>query len=342
MKKENMFIRQSGEYFETFLPDIHRASENTISAYANAFVLLFQFFHEKLNLPHHLVTYKHFTPANIDQYLLWLKNVRNYSDATIRQRVSAVTAFLKYASRREMSALNAYSAVSGAELPSVTRTAFPYFTLEEMGILLHLPDPKVYLGKRDLVVLSFLYDSAARADELCRIKVGDVRFGCPTKVRLHGKGDKTREIPVSDEVSNLLKFHIKDNCLDRRDCIECYLFSSQSNKQMTTSCVRSVVEKYVKQAKRQHSQLFQELHYSPHSYRHSKAVHMAEAGVDLIYIRNFLGHEFISSTEIYARIGQEAVSKALTNRKIPQLATDKIPEPHKPELTLPKFITNAR
>lgn len=339
--KNNMFIRQSGEYFETFLPNIRRASENTISAYANAFAALFQFFHEKLNLPHHMVTYKHFTPANIDQYLLWLKNARNYSNSTIRQHVSAITAFLKYASRREMGALSAYSTVSGLELPTSKRTEFPYFSLEEMKILLRLPNPNAYLGKRDLVLLSFLYDSAARADELCNIKVGDVKFGSPTKARLHGKGGKTREIPVSDEVAELLKFHIKDNSLDNRDCREHYLFSSQTNKQMTTSCVRSIVEKYTKQAKSQHQKLFQEPRYSPHSYRHSKAVHMAEAGIDLIYIRNFLGHAFISSTEIYARVGQEAVTKALANRKIPRIA-DNPPETVEQKFTLPKFIEEAR
>jgi site-specific recombinase XerD len=240
-----------------------------------------------------------------------------------------------------MNALNAYSAMSGAELPTIRRTEFPYFSLDEMRILLRLPDPNVYLGKRDLVLLSFLYDSAARADELCNVKAGDVRFTVPTKVRLRGKGGKTREIPMSDEVAELLKFHIKVNDLDGRNCREHHLFSSQTNEQMTTSCVRSIVEKYVKLAKAQNQKLFQEPRYSPHSFRHSKAVHMAEAGVDLIYIRNFLGHAFISSTEIYARVGQEAVVKALANRKIPRIA-DKPPEIDKPKFTLPKFIENAR
>lgn len=338
--KNNLFIRQLGEYFETFLPEIHRASKNTIVSYADAFALFFQFLHEKMNLPHYLMTYRHFTPALVDQYLLWLKNVRKYSDSSIRQRVSAIVAFLKYASRREMSALKAYSSVSEADLPTVHRTEFPYFTHEEMKILLNLPNPKVYLGKRDLVVLAFLYDTAARADELCNTRVGDVRFGKPTKVRLLGKGGKTREIPVSDEVASLLRFHIKENDLGTSACKESPLFSSQTNKKMTTACVRSIVEKYVKNAKSQNSTLFQETHYSPHSFRHSKAVHMVEAGIDLIYIRNFLGHVFVSSTEIYARVGQEAVTKALMNRKIPRLA-ENMPATTQ-EFSLPKFIIDAR
>ena len=79
----------------------------------------------------------------------------------------------------------------------------------------------------------------------------------------------------------------------------------------------------------------------PRYFRHSKAVHMAESGIDLIYIRNFLGHEFISSTEIYARVSQEAVAKALSNRKIPRLA-DASPKAAVSGFTLPKFIEAAR
>lgn len=99
---------------------------------------------------------------------------------------------------------------------------------------------------------------------------------------------------------------------------EKYLFLSQASEKMTTACVRSIVKKYVALAQKKHPDLFGESGYSPHSFRHSKAVHLVEAGVDLIYIRNFLGHEHIGTTEIYACVGQEAVTRALTNRRIPR------------------------
>ena len=325
--KKNPFASQLGEYFDTFLPEIQHSSENTISAYADAFAVFFQFLSEKHSLPHYRVTYKQLSIALFDDFIIWMKNDRGYGNSSVRQRMSAITAFLKYASKREMTALTAYSSVKSTDIPKVVRTEFPYFTKDEMTVLMTLPDPKKYLGSRDLVLLSFLYDTGARAQELCDVCVGDVRFDSPVKVKFRGKngegskGGKTREIPISDEVADLLRYHIKTQNLSGRDKREHPLFSSQSNIAMTVSCVRSIVDKYVKLAKIANPELFNEESYSPHSFRHSKAVHMVESGVNLIYIRNFLGHATVESTEIYARVGQEAVTKALTNRRIPRLAS---------------------
>ena len=345
--KNNPLQKQLGEYFDTFLPEIQQTSENTISAYADAFYIFFQFLSEERNLSHDRVTYKQLTVALFDDFLIWMVNNRGYSNSSVRQRMSAITAFLKYASKREMSALTAFSSAKSTDRPKVVRGEFPYFTKEEMTILLALPDPKKHLGSRDLVLLSFLYDTAARAQELCDICVGDVRFGSPTKIKIRGKdgkgskGGKTREIPISDEVTNLLKYHIKTQNLSGRDNASHPLFSSQSNAAMTTSCVRSIVEKYVKLAKLKYPEMFLEKGYSPHSFRHSKAVHMAEAGVNILYIRNFLGHETIESTEIYARVGQEAVMKALTNRQIPRLAGNP-PKTNEEKKIVPECITRTR
>ena len=335
--KKNLFIRQLGEYFETFLPDVSGLSEKTIKSYEDSFDIFFQFMLEELNTEHHHVTYKQLNPVTFDRYLIWLKNKRNYSDASVRQRMSAINSFLKYASRREMSALNAYSASTGTTLPTVHRTEFPYFTIEETKIILGLPKHDVYLGSRDLVVLSFLYETAARAQELCKVRVCDVRFGSPTKVRLHGKWDKVREIPISDDVAALLRYHLKNNGINNRESKSLPLFTSQTNEEMTTACVRSIVAKYVNKAKSDNPSLFREKNYSPHCFRHSKAVHMAESGIDIIYIRNFLGHENISTTEIYARIGQAVVTKALTERKIPVLSAP-VPQADKPKRSRPRFF----
>ena len=345
--KKNLFTSQLGEYFDTFLPEIQKSSENTISAYADTFAVFFQFLSEKCSLPHYRIAYKHLSIALFDEFIIWMKNEREYSDSSILQRMSAIIAFLKYASKREMTALTAYSSAKSTDLPKTVRTEFPYFTKEEMTILMSLPDPKKYLGNRDLVLLSFLYDTATRAQELCDICVGDVRFGSPVKVKIRGKdgkgskGGKTREIPISDEVADLLRYHIKNQNLSGRDNREHPLFSSQTNVSMTVSCVRSIVDKYVKLAKAEHPEMFNEGSYSPHSFRHSKAVHMVEAGVNLVYIRNFLGHATIDSTEIYARVGQEAVTKALTNRKIPRLA-NKPPKIDNLENSVPDCIAKVR
>jgi len=338
--RSNVFLLQLGEYFDTFLPDIRRASKNTISAYADSFAVFFQFLYEAKGLQHSVATYKHFTPALFDEFLLWMKNERKYSASSIRQRMTAITTFLKYASRREMMAVSAYTSAASSEHPDVERTEFPYFTLEETRVLLALPNPAKYLGDRDLVLLSLLYEAGARAQEICDLRVCDIRFGKPTKVKLHGKGSKTREVPISDDVANLLRYHLKRQELNGNESRELPLFSSQTNAKMTTACIRSIVKKYVGIAKSENPVLFPEKNYSPHSFRHSKAVHMVEAGVNLIYIRNFLGHVSITSTEIYARVGQAAVTKALTERKIPRL-NGSIPQENN-QCALPDFINMSR
>ena len=280
------------------------------------------------------------TPALFDEFLLWMMNTRKYSPTSIRQRMTAITSFLKYASRREMAAVSAYTSAVSAERPSISRTQFPYFMLEEMRILLTLPNPDKYLGDRDLVLLSLLYEAGARAQEVCNLCAGDIRFGKPTKIKLHGKGNKSREVPISDDVADLLRYHLKRHSINGTENRELPLFSSQTNTKMTTACIRSIVKKYVDIAKSTYPSLFPEKNYSPHSFRHSKAVHMVEAGVNLIYIRNFLGHVSITSTEIYARVGQAAVTKALTERKIPRLSGS-IPQ-EKNQCALPSFINMSR
>jgi len=234
--KETPFMRQLNAYFEIHLPENKHLSPDTIAAYADSFALLFQFLQEQKGLPHYRVNYKDFTPAMLDDYVLWMGRVKHYSAASKKQRLSAVTSFLKYASRREMAALGALSAAVGTETPRVPRSAFPYFTVEETHILFRLPDLNKKTGRRDMVLLSLLYESAARAQELCDLCVGSVRFGTPTKVKLVGKNSNAREVPISDDVAKLLRYHLKQNNLE--NCRQKPLFSSQTQEKMTPACIR--------------------------------------------------------------------------------------------------------
>jgi len=337
--KQTLFIRQLAAYFETHLPDVRHCSPNTISSYADAFALLFQFMQEEKGIAHNRLDYKCFTATLVEEFMLWLVRERSNSTASVKQRLSAMSSFLKYASRREMVALAAHTVVAGAEKPKVHSPPFPYFTLEEMRILLRLPNPDRKIEKRDMVLLSLFYDSAARAQELCNLTVGDVRFGTTTKVKLVGKGNKAREVPISSDVSKLLCYHLKENeIMGQRDHP---LFSSQLGGKMTTACIRNLVDKYVARAKDTHQTMFSEPKYSPHSFRHSKAVHMVESGTQLIYIRNFLGHVSVQSTEIYARIGQGTLMRMLSDRgPSAQQAADS--RPGEQSFKYPKFLDRTR
>jgi len=341
--KQTLFMRQLEAYFENYLPEVKMCSVNTISAYSDSFRLLFDFFGQQKNIPHYLIDYKHLSTDMFDDFVIWLGKERKCGEASKKHRMSAVSSFLKYASKREISALKALNSIMSIDKPSVPRSRFPYFTVEETKIILAMPNPSERLGTRDMMLLSLLYDSGARAQELCDIKVCDVRFTSPAKVSLRGKGNKAREVPVSDEVSQLLKFYLKSAGLNNSECRNRPLFSSQTHEIMTTSCIRGIVKKYVGMAKESHPNLFGSAKYSPHSFRHSKAVHMVEADNALIYIRDFLGHETVQSTEIYARVSQDAVTKALTERKIPALSPniDSLKNNDHPD-QFPKFFSQRK
>lgn len=340
--KQTLFLKQLAGYFDTYLPQNKKCSRNTIAAYADGFVQFFQFFQEQKGKVHYLIDYTDLTPQLFDSFVLWMQNERNYSAASQKQRMSALTSFLKYASRREMSALNALNGASSAQTPKIPNAHFPYFSVNEIKILLRLPQCNGKAGCRDIVLLSLMYDAGARAQEVCDLCIGDITIGKTSKCKLHGKGNKTREIPISQDVAKLIKKYMKERSKNFTDNRNESFFPSQRADKMTTACIRNLVHKYVTIARIENPTLFTEEGYSPHSYRHSKAVHMLEAGVPLIYIRNFLGHETVSTTEVYARISQASVTKILAERSVANI----VPKTGKNIINknddMPDFLKNAR
>lgn len=309
--KQSVFIQQLSVYFNDYLPCVRHCSKNTISSYADGFVILFRFFYEVNGKKHYQIDYSDISTKMIDEYVLWMQNTLRYSPSTQKHRISALSAFLKYASRREMKALNSFIAISGTITPKIPRNIPPYFTIEEMRIILHLPVCSDINGIRDAAILCLMYDSGARAQELCDIVIGDLSLDNTCTVKLRGKGNKMREVPISEDTAKIVRKYLMIN---RKTIHENYsdpLFSSQRCSKMTTASVRYLVQKYITKAKQETPSLFLCHNYSPHSFRHSKAIHMLKAGVPLIYIRNFLGHESVQTTEIYLRMNQASVSEIL-------------------------------
>lgn len=313
--KQTLFIKQLSEYFDVYLPSNKKCSKNTIASYADGFVTLFQFFKDEKSKNHYSIQYSDVTAKTMDEYILWLQNHKNYSAASQKQRIASLSSFLKYASSREMDALSSYSALSQTQTPKIPRKCFSYFTSEEIKNLLSTPINTGKSGYRDVTMLALMYDSGARAQEVCDITIGDINLAKTSSIRIHGKGNKTREVPISADVSKIIKKYLAESGRNLKGNRNDYLFPSQRSNRITTACIRNLVNKYVTTAKTDNPDLFNEESYSPHSFRHSKAVHMLEAGVPLIYIRNFLGHESIQTTEIYLRIHQSSVSKILKERK---------------------------
>lgn len=201
----------------------------------------------------------------------------------------------------------------------------PYLTANELKILLEQPDLKTKDGRRDLVLLAVLYDTAARVQELVDLRIRDVRLASPSVITLHGKGNKTRLVPVMEKTRALLRQYIDESKLTTGLAeMELPLFYNQQFKMLSRWGVSYIINKYVDMAKLDpHFAI--DFPVTPHVFRHSKAMHLLQANVNLIYIRDFLGHVDVATTEVYARADSEMKRKALENAYL-DLMPDELPK----------------
>lgn len=187
-----------------------------------------------------------------------------------------------------------------------------HLTPDAMKLLLDQPDKHTPKGRRDLTLMSMLYDSGARVQELIDIRVCDVILEAPAvTILLNGKGNKTRRVPVMKNTASLLKNYLLENKLDKPWKNESPLFKNNQHNRLTREGIAYIIGKYVESARNISTIVPSKIR--PHMFRHSKAMHLLQAGVDLIYIRDFLGHTDLKTTEIYARIDTEKKREVIEN-----------------------------
>jgi len=335
-KKAATFLQMLSDFFISYLPIVRGLSENTISSYKYAFQLLFEFLMETYNITPENVTFENLTSEIVVAYFNWLESSRKCSPKTRNQRRAAILSFAKYCTKKEwMQTMHFSSAILNIPKKKVPKAnEMKYFTKEEIGALLKLPILSRAIGQRDLVLMSVLYATGARAQEICNLRINDVIFSQPTTVKLTGKGNKSRVVTVPENCACLLKkyFSLK-KFTHSADYITTYVFSSQTHEKMSISCVEEIVKRYVEKARKKHPELFEQPSYSPHSFRHSIAVHMLESGVPLPVIQAFLGHATISSTMIYTTVTPELADKYLANRDTPSA-----PKINTPKKTVTEYL----
>jgi len=179
--------------------------------------------------------------------------------------------------------------------------------------------------------MSILYDTGARVQELIDIRVCDVILENPAVIILTGKGNKTRRVPIMKNAVLLLKNYLAENKLNKPWKNEYPLFTNNQNHKLTKEGVAYIVAKYTVSARKASNLVPHKV--KVHMFRHSKAMHLLQAGVNLIYIRDFLGHVDLKTTEIYARADTETKRKAIENA-YPDLIDSNLPDWSKDEALL--------
>lgn len=246
-----------------------------------------------------------------------------------------LSAFSEYAKNRDFDAASVFrSAIIRVPVKKGKQKTRAVFIRQEIKILLGLPDESYETGLRDKVLLSFMYATGARAQEICDLKVRDLRIDVNSaSVTLTGKGTKTRQVGIPVKMAGTLQSYIKHKHIESFP--NRHIFSSQTHEQMTISCVKGIYKKYASLAKKNNPELFLADSYPPHSMRHSTACHLLEAGVDIVTIKNILGHVSVQTTQIYAEMSQNTVDQKLRewnetwfgeNKKIEIKNTANIPD----------------
>lgn len=313
-RRKNAFQELLEKYFEVFLPVSAQRSRNTIESYKYAFRLLFMYMYEEKEVPADRITFEMLDFSTLLDFFTWLNATRKNSKATEKQRLAAFSSFADYAQNRDFIAAalfkNALNKISDSTINRIPKTTRAVFTREEVKELLALPNIHSESGYRDLVILSVMYASAMRAQEVCDLTIRDIAFTDTghAMLTIHGKGSKCRVVGIVGKVSMLLKKYIEH----RRICDSPmrHVFSSQTNEHMTYSCIREIFIKYIDEAHKLHPDMFLRDNYSPHSMRHTSATHRLEAGVPLAVLKDVLGHESLLSTQVYTQLSPQAIDRA--------------------------------
>ena len=250
----------------------------------------------------------------IRRFLRDLEENHGRSIATRNQRLAAIHSLAQFVSLHSPEHVQWCGEIRTIVMKKGPRPAVGYLEKDEMDVLLAMPDMTTSQGRRDHAVLLFLYNTGARADEIAHVQAGDLDLGHTpgrdaSSVLIHGKGNKERRCPLWTKTVNELQPLIQ-GCPQSRN-----VFRNRRGQPLTRFGVYALVERYAERAASKRPSVGKK-RVSPHTIRHTTAMHLLRAGVDINTIRAWLGHVSLDTTNIYAEADLEMKAKALAQCEV--------------------------
>jgi integrase/recombinase XerD len=310
--KPTDFSKYISAFISDYLVNEKGASANTITAYRDTFVLLLSFIRDVKRIKPEKLTLDKIKKETIIEFLNWLQKDRGCSHSTRNARLAAIHSFYRFLQGQYLSHFYECQRILSIKSKKSPKEAITYLSVEGMRLMLRQPDVRTQKGRRDLALLSLMYDSGARVQEIIDSTPSMLRLTKPAIIKIVGKGKKTRLVPMLDMQVDLLKNYLQENHLNEPEAGSYPLFSNSRKEKLTRAGINHIVQKYFKMARLENTTIVPEK-ISCHSFRHSKAMHLLQAGVNLVYIRDILGHVSVQTTEVYARADSRQKRKALEN-----------------------------
>jgi site-specific recombinase XerD len=305
------YAKATTAFFTRHLAGTRNLSPNTIKSYRDTFRLFLKFCEAKHGIKPEKLTFARVSKNLILEYLDYSEKERKCGIATRNTRLGALHSFFKFAQSEEPAILQLAQDVIGIKFKKYQKPAIGYLLPEQVELLLRQPDTATKKGRRDAVLLSVLYDTGGRVQEVCDLIVRDIRFESPKEITLTGKGRKTRFVPLMNNTMAMLRGYISENRLNADGKDASPLFFNQRHGKLSRSGVTYVLQKYAKLAHKQDQRIPENI--TPHIMRHSKAMHLYKSGSNLVYVRDILGHVDIATTDMYAKMDTDTKRKVLEN-----------------------------
>lgn len=308
--KPTDFSKYISDFISRYLPHEKGVSNNTIIAYRDTFVLLIEYLQKEKQLKVEKLTLDKVTKKVILDYLDWLQNTRNCGNTTRNARLAAIHSFYRFLQHEDLGHLYECQKILSISFKKAQNKSIIYLTIEAMKLLLQQPNCSTTKGRRDLALLSLMYDTGARVQEIIDLTPSMLRLDTPPVIKIIGKGNRARVVPMLDAQTVHLRNYLKEYRLDAASANMNPLFFNSRKEKLTRAGIHYIVQKYFKMARKENIMQLPEK-ISCHSLRHSKAMHLLQAGVNLVYIRDILGHVSVQTTELYARADSKQKRKAL-------------------------------
>lgn len=293
-------------FFCEYLIQQRHASDHTVASYRDTLRLLLSFLEKKLSQVPSSLRMQDLSAKNIAAFLDYCEKERSNSPRTRNTRLAAIRSFLRFTLRCEPESMAQLQAALAIPIKRCVKRVLGYLSVQEMEAILNASDTNRWSGQRDQLLLTTMYNTGARVSEIVTTRVCDLGEHGTHRLLLHGKGRKERVVPVMKKTSQRLRQWIRDNELN----LQSPLFPNARGTAMT----RSAVEKRLALATKIAIATCPSLkgrRITPHTFRHTTAMHLLQAGVDLAVIALWLGHEDLGTTHIYMTSNIEMKERAL-------------------------------
>ena len=307
-KSPNQLALALRDFFGEFLPGVRNVSPHTIASYRDSLVLLLRFVAAQQRRCVSLLDFKDVSAELILRFLTDLESERHNMATTRNVRLSAIHAFFRYVAAQHPDRLEHCQRVLVIPFKRARQRTIEYLEYEEIQHVLSAVDQSTRDGRRDYALLATLFNTGARVQEILDVRACDIQLTKPFQVRLFGKGRKERFCPLWPQTARLLRSFFKERLLEPHS--QQQVFLNHRGEPLTRFGVRYLLRKYQELAK-VHVAGLRGKRLHPHSLRHSTAVALLKAGVDLSTISQWLGHASPNTTNKYTTIDLEMKREAI-------------------------------